>query len=159
MQVRQRLDFLKESVTARRTYDGPSCTSVTTFRESFPVPNSQELKCFETVDHDGSSCLWRSVLQVRHRVQRVDFSTQIWEFLSVLGRDTHDGPSCPWRSVVGSVVSACFSRNKICCSKRLNRLLQIWAHSPVMWIICNYMIDASMRWSHVFCCQLTNWFL
>ena len=57
MQVRQRLDFLKESVTARRTYDGPSCTSVTTFRESFPVPNSQELKCFETVDHDGSSCL------------------------------------------------------------------------------------------------------
>ena len=57
MQVRQKLDFLKESVTARRTYDGPSCTSVTTFRESFPVPNSQELKCFETVDHDGSSCL------------------------------------------------------------------------------------------------------
>lgn len=123
MQVRQRLDFLKESVTARRTYDGPSCTSVTTFKESFPVPNSQELKCFETVDHDGSSCLWRSVLQVRHRVQRVDFSTQISEFLSVLGRDTLDGPSCPWRSVVGSVVSACFSKNKICCSKRLNRSL------------------------------------
>ena len=31
----------------------------------------------------------------------------------------------------------------------------IWVCSPVMWIICNYMIDASMRWSHVFCCQLT----
>ena len=49
--------FHQGSVTVRHTCDGPSCHSITKFRESFPVPNSQELKCFETVDHDGSSCL------------------------------------------------------------------------------------------------------
>ena len=138
-------------MTGRRACDGPSCRSsqssetqistkglwrsVTpvTVRPAIPsqsseswssVPNFRFSKCFETRPCDGSSCPWRSVLRVRHRVQRVDFSTQISEFLSVLGRDTIDGPSCSWRSVVGSVVSACFSRNKICCSKRLNRSLQ-----------------------------------
>ena len=62
---------------ARRTYDGPSCTSVTTFRESFPVSNSQELKCFETVDTtvrracDGLSC--RSVTEFRESISAPKF--------------------------------------------------------------------------------------
>ena len=45
---------LKESVRVRHTCEGPSCTSVMTFRDSFPVPNSQELKCFATGAHGSS---------------------------------------------------------------------------------------------------------
>ena len=74
---------------------------------------------------DGPSYPRRSVLPFRYKVQRVAFSTQISEFLSVLKRDSLDGPSCPWRSVVGSIVPASFSRIKVCCSKWLNRSLQI----------------------------------
>ena len=112
-------------MTVRHPCDGPSCHSVTKFKESFPVPNSQELKCFETADHDDSSCLWRSVLQVRHRVQRVDSQYPIFRISKCFKTRPLDCPSCPWRSVVCFVISACFSRNKICCSKRLNRSLQL----------------------------------
>ena len=37
----QRLNFSEESVTVRHTCDGPSCHSVTKFRESISVPNFQ----------------------------------------------------------------------------------------------------------------------
>ena len=81
-----------------------------------------------TVRRDCDGPLCRSVTEFRESI----LSTQFSEFLSVLGRDTLDGPSCPWHSVVGSVVgsvvSACFSRNKICYSKWLNRSLQIWSN-------------------------------
>ena len=94
------LDFLKESVTARRTYDGSSCTSVTTFKESFPVPNSQELKCFQ---NGGSR---RFVVPVTVRPAGPSQSSEsrfsvpnLQNFLSVLKRDpatvrrAYDSPS------------------------------------------------------------------
>ena len=73
--------------------------------------------------------LWRPVMLVTvrpaisSRSSESRFQYPNFRILSVLERDPLDGPSCPWRSVVGSVVSASFSRNKICCSKRLNRSL------------------------------------
>ena len=75
---------------------------------------------------DGPSHLWRSVLPFRYEVQRVDFQYQNFRISKCFGT-IH-----PRRSVVGSIVSACFSRNKICCSKRLNRSLQyriIYTHN------------------------------
>ena len=48
---------------------------------------------------DGHSYLRRSVLQFRREVQRVDPSTQISE-LMFFGTDTLDGPSCLWRFVL-----------------------------------------------------------
>ena len=99
----------------------------------------------------GFRSLWRPVAPAtvrpaaRHRVQRLNFSDEsVTVRPAILSRSSesrfsvpnfrfskcfetrpYDGPSCPWRSVVGFVASACFSRNKICCSKRLNRSLQI----------------------------------
>ena len=79
---------------------------------------------FHWTIYDGLSRLWRSVLPFRHEVQRVDFQYPNSDFLSVLKRDpatvrrAHDGPS--W----GPSLLPVFSRNKVCCSKRLNRLLQ-----------------------------------
>ena len=99
-------------VTARHACDSPSCHFVTKFRELISVEN-----------------VWRSVVPTTVRpaiplwssVSRFPYPT--FRILSILEWDTLDGPSCLWRSVVGSVVSASFSRNKICCSKRLNRSL------------------------------------
>ena len=99
-----------QPVTGRRACDGPSHRS----------SQSSEAQYFHqgsvTVCHtcDGLSCHF--VTKFRESI----FSTQFSVFLSVLKRYTLDGPSFPWRSVV----SACFSRNKICCSKRLKRALQ-----------------------------------
>ena len=100
-------------MTSRRACDGPSCCSVTEFRDSIPLKG-----------------LWRSVvpttvrpaIPLRSSESRCPYPN--FRILSVLEWDPLDGPSCPWRCVVGSVDSASFSRNKICCSKRLNRSLQ-----------------------------------
>ena len=48
---------------------------------------------------DGPSYLRRSVLQFRREVQRVDPSTQISE-LKCFGTETHDGPLRLWRFVL-----------------------------------------------------------
>ena len=44
----QRLKFIKESVTVRRAFDGPCCSSIVKFRELFSVPKFPESKCFGT---------------------------------------------------------------------------------------------------------------
>ena len=44
----QRLNFCGRCVTVRRAHDGPSCHSVTKFRESISVPNFQNSKYFGT---------------------------------------------------------------------------------------------------------------
>ena len=67
-----------DSVTVRHTCDGPSCTSVMAVRNSFPVPNSQKLKCFATGlttvrrGCDGTSC--RSVTIYRESIFSTRFS-------------------------------------------------------------------------------------
>ena len=73
-------------MTGRRDWDGPS------LRSSWgPGLYFHQGHC------DGPSHLWRSVLQVRYEVQRVDFQYPISKFLSILKRDICDGPS--WSNV------------------------------------------------------------
>ena len=63
LQVRHKVQRVKFSsevtqfVTVRCIYDGPSCGSVTKYRELIPVPIFQELKCFGTETLDGPLCL------------------------------------------------------------------------------------------------------
>ena len=52
----QRVEFIKVSVTVRRAYDGPCCSSVAKFRELFPRTQISEFKCFGTETLDGPSC-------------------------------------------------------------------------------------------------------
>ncbi|TMX04338.1 hypothetical protein EJD97_009701 [Solanum chilense] len=45
-----------ESVTDRRSHDGPSCRFFMKIREVAPVPIFQEFKCFGTETLDGPLC-------------------------------------------------------------------------------------------------------
>ncbi|TMX01514.1 hypothetical protein EJD97_024370 [Solanum chilense] len=46
-----------ESVTDRRSHDGPSCRFVMKIKEVVPVPIFQQFKCFGTETLDGPLCL------------------------------------------------------------------------------------------------------
>ena len=124
---------------ARRACDGPSCCPVTEFRDSISLKS-----------------LWRSVTPVTvHpaiplRSSESRFQYPIFRFSKCFETRPCDGPSCPWRSVVGSIVSASFSRIEVCCSKRLNRSLQISTIIlEFIWLFEVFLLDFSFIWLFV----------
>ena len=103
-------------MTGSRACDGPSCRSTQGSETQYFLQGSVTV---------------RPAIPLQSSESR--FQYPIFSFSKCFETRPCDGPSCPWRSVVGSVASACFFfRNKICCSKRLNRSLQyriIYTHN------------------------------
>ena len=96
-------------MTARCASDGPSCRVVTRFRESNSVEGFVTVRRPTTVRPAMSSRSSESCSQYPN-----------FQNLSVLERDLLDGPS--WNPSTQTVIT----RNKLYCSKRLNRSLHYY---------------------------------
>ena len=122
-----------QPVTGRRACDGPSCRSSQSSENGFLLKSP-----------------WRSITPVTvlpaipSRSSESRFSVPNFRFSKCFEMRPCDGPSCPWRSVVGSVASASFSRIEVCCSKRLNRSLQL---TSLMWIMMKGLFSYNYYWA------------
>ena len=65
--------------------------------------------------YDGPSCLWRSVLQVRHELQRSD-PVPIFKELKCFGTKNLDGLLCLWRSIILAIEGNEESSRRNCTS-------------------------------------------
>ena len=112
------LNSVKWFVTVRRIYDGPCCNSIVKFRESIPVPRFQSWSVLERKP-STDRCAYDGLSYLSSRVMRraAEEITQVWD------DKVHHGPSWPWWSVAWSVDPVSFYHKWFYCSKWLNRLL------------------------------------